>query len=199
MSPPEPRIAAILDAALEQFAAVGFMKTSMADVARRAGVDRVTVYRTIGGAMEVRDAALTLAGLRMAAQIEESLVGIDDPAAKLEQAFVSMVMTFRSHPVLVKAMEVGRGEALDDLSQRSAMWLTSGAEPIVDILKTSRASGRGSVVDDADLASVVLRLLHSMVVFPDIGPAMTSEDDVRNFVRRAVVPLIIGQSPDSPK
>lgn len=196
--PPEPRITAILDAALEHFAAVGYMKTSMADVARRAGIDRVTVYRSVGGATEVREAALALAGLRIVTQIEESLLEIDGDVAQLEHIFVAIVVSIRSHPVLVKALEVSQGEALADLSRLSAVWLAECMSPITEMIKAARAGGHAPVIDDVDLAGLISRLIHSAVVFPDIGPAMGTEEEVRGFVRRSIVPLVTGHSADAP-
>ncbi|WP_040697921.1 helix-turn-helix domain-containing protein, partial [Nocardia vinacea] len=53
---PETRI---LDAALVQFSKVGVKKTTIEDVARQAGVDRVTVYRRVGSRDDLVQAVIS--------------------------------------------------------------------------------------------------------------------------------------------
>ena len=59
--------ARILDAACEEIALVGIKRTSMEDVARRAGVSRVTVYRHAGDWSWLVERCLGIAALLEAA------------------------------------------------------------------------------------------------------------------------------------
>uniref|UniRef100_UPI00245473F4 TetR/AcrR family transcriptional regulator n=1 Tax=Nocardia cyriacigeorgica TaxID=135487 RepID=UPI00245473F4 len=65
----------ILDAALDQFGQLGIKKTTIEDIARKAGVDRVTVYRRIGS----RDDVVRAVALR---EVNAVLTELDDVAAR---------------------------------------------------------------------------------------------------------------------
>src|SRR5512146_2450971 len=91
---------AILEAALEQFALTGIRRTSTDDVARRAGVNRATLYRRFGS----REQLLAAAYLHEAGRVLEELTrrvpdvpdeadsGADfDPAANVVTMFTEAV------------------------------------------------------------------------------------------------------------
>lgn len=101
----------ILEAALEQFAILGISRTSLTDIARRAGVDRATVYRRVGDLSAVTTAALALEGQRLIDQIRadtDAFAGIE----RGEHAFVATVLRMRNHPIVTRALEVDRAAAL---------------------------------------------------------------------------------------
>ena len=69
----------IKEAALEQFSLVGIRRTSADDIAKRAGVNRATLYRRMGGREEITRAALSHEVRRTLAEIERGIGDIADP------------------------------------------------------------------------------------------------------------------------
>lgn len=55
----------LLDAALELFGELGIARTTIGDVARKANVNRVTVYRRIGSKDELVQAVMTREATRL--------------------------------------------------------------------------------------------------------------------------------------
>ncbi|MBV8966290.1 MAG: helix-turn-helix transcriptional regulator, partial [Mycobacteriaceae bacterium] len=58
MVDPDPVTAAILDAAVVEFERHGFRRVALDDVARRAGVSRMTIYRRFAGRDELVTAVI---------------------------------------------------------------------------------------------------------------------------------------------
>lgn len=98
---------AVLDAARDCILAVGVRRTTMTDVARRAGVSRMTLYRR--GWTDVRD----LVGDLMTREWGTAALGAatrTDPARpvreQLVEGLLAGVRAFRGHPLLHKILDV---------------------------------------------------------------------------------------------
>ena len=110
---PEERI---LDAAYDLLLAVGMRRMSMADISRRAGVSRATLYRrwpnvqAVIGALTTREfALLTAAAFQPAPAINRQ---------SLVTSIVSLVQSVRVHPLLRKIVDVDPEFLLPYLLQR---------------------------------------------------------------------------------
>ncbi|MBG6090936.1 TetR/AcrR family transcriptional regulator [Actinomadura viridis] len=96
---------AVLDAARDCVLAVGVRRTTLTDIARRAGVSRMTLYRRWP---DVR----TIVGDLMTREWLAAAVGAQPPddggpvRARLVAGLVAGVRAFRSHPLLRKIVEV---------------------------------------------------------------------------------------------
>ena len=90
----------ILDAALELAAASGPKNLTMDDVAKRARVGRMTVYRRFGSKATLLDALAVREARRCLNQIADAL----DPEAPIDQRFadlfVATLRVIREHPLL---------------------------------------------------------------------------------------------------
>src|SRR5919106_3054835 len=91
--PRDPADEAILDAALDQFCLIGVRRTSIDDVARRAGINRVTVYRRIGPKEALVSAVITRELGRLVGAVESATAGIPRPEQRLAEALVVTLRT----------------------------------------------------------------------------------------------------------
>src|SRR3954470_10029901 len=99
VEPPDDAVSErVLDAALELAAASGIRNLTMDDVARRAGVGRMTVYRRFGDKASLVEALSTREGRRCLEQLDAA-VDLEDPVAdQIADGFVATLRIAREHP-----------------------------------------------------------------------------------------------------
>lgn len=130
----------ILDAAYDRLLAVGMRKMSMADIARRAGVSRATLYRrwpnvnAIVGALTTREFA-QLGADRFGKTAKTTRAAVVD-------AVVSIVRAVREHPLTRKIIEVDPEFLLPYLLERRGTSTTAQLDLLVAALKTGDGSVR---------------------------------------------------------
>src|SRR3954463_11163384 len=78
----------VLAAALEQFEEFGIRRTTMEDVARRAGLSRVTIYRRFPGKEALVEAVILGEAQRFFAELEAAVAGIESVEERIVEAFV---------------------------------------------------------------------------------------------------------------
>ncbi|WP_405136246.1 TetR/AcrR family transcriptional regulator [Nocardia sp. NBC_01388] len=183
----------ILDAALVQFEQVGIKKTTIEDIARRAGVDRVTVYRRVGSRDDVvqhvttREVARVLAEL---AEIPERHHTLEDLVADI---FVTVVTRWRTHPLLNKMLALEPERVLPQLTT------AGGATFVMALAATTGALQRavedGMLPDSADMvtrAEIICRIVHSLVLQPEGTTPLGTSEELDAFARKYLAPIISG-------
>ena len=184
--------ARILDAALIQFAKVGVKKTTIEDIARQAGVDRVTVYRRVGSrddlvqAVISREVATLLAEL---AAMPERHDSIDDLVADI---FVTVVTCWRTHPMVERMLAIEPERVIMKLTVDGATTFTMCVTATAATLE--RAVHCGLLADADDLvtrAEIVCRVVHSLILAPHGTVQLRSDDELAEFARRYLVPVVI--------
>ena len=115
----EPIDERILDAALEAVAAGA---STMDDIALRAGVGRVTLFRRFGSKDALLQRLYAREVERFLAHVDAALSEFDDPADRIAEAFVACVREGSRHPLLAT---VPRGVAFEALAP-AARWRPGG-------------------------------------------------------------------------
>lgn len=156
---PEERI---LDAAYEMLLAVGMRKMTMADIARRAGVSRATLYRRWGGVNEVIAALMTREWTALATR--ELEVDAGSARERLVGGIVRMVRASRTHPLLRKIIDVDPEFLLPYLLHRQGTNTHRQLELIEHGLKAGMADGSIRPGDVAMRARSVLLTAWSFVL-----------------------------------
>ncbi|WP_062985420.1 TetR/AcrR family transcriptional regulator [Nocardia anaemiae] len=187
---PETRI---LDAALVQFAKVGVKKTTIEDVARQAGVDRVTVYRRVGSrddlvqAVISREVATLLAEL---AAMPERHNSIDDLVADI---FATVVTRWRTHPMVERMLAIEPERVIMKLTVDGATTFTMCVTATATTLDRAVACGLLAESDDLVIrAEIVCRVVHSLILAPHGMAQLRSDAELAEFARRYLLPIVIG-------
>jgi AcrR family transcriptional regulator len=192
----------ILEAALEQFALTGIRRTSTDDVARRAGVNRATVYRRFGS----REQLLAAAYLHEAGRVLEQLTarvpdvpdapgGDFDPVENVVTMFTEAVALMRGHTLLQRMLEVDHDQVAHSMTAGAADVLGFAADTIAHrVRELHRWRGTEPPADPSDLGHTVARLIHSLVLTPGGGPDLGSPDAARRYAAAVVVPMVLGRS-----
>lgn len=191
---------AILEAALEQFAVTGIRRTSTDDVARRAGVNRATVYRRFGN----RERLLAAAYLHEAGRVLDELTRRvpdvpDDPAADFDPAanvvtmFTEAVALMRGHTLLQRMRELDGDLIAHGTTVGATDVLAFAADVLAHrIRELHHWAGTEPPADPADLGHTVARLIHSLVLTPGGGPDLETPAAARRYAASVVVPLVLG-------
>ncbi|GAA2727271.1 TetR/AcrR family transcriptional regulator [Actinocorallia aurantiaca] len=95
---------AVLDAARDCVLAVGVRRTTLTDIARRAGVSRMTLYRRWPDVQTIVGDLMTREWLALAESVMAGSSG--DARTRLVDTLVRGTRAFRGHPLLRKIVEV---------------------------------------------------------------------------------------------
>ena len=149
----------ILDAALALAAASGLRNLTMDDVARRAGVGRMTVYRRF----KTRDALLDALAGREARRCLAELDAASPVDAPLEEqvvaGFATALRLTREHPLLARLARVEPDSVLAAFTGTPLLGLCTAY--LADRMRRSGLDG------DEQLAELIVRVAISFVLLPD--------------------------------
>jgi TetR/AcrR family transcriptional regulator, repressor for uid operon len=183
----DPTSERILDAALALVAASGLRHLTMDDVAARAGVGRMTVYRRFGSRQRLTDALAVRECRRCLTEIAEALdhtKPLDERAADL---FVATLRVIREHPLLARLARVEPEALLHELNRDSSAVFRLVRDFLVAQIA---AAGELADLDPEPLAETAVRLGASFVLMPDSVIATSDEERTRETVRALVAPLL---------
>lgn len=184
----------ILDAALELVAASGLRHLTMDDVAARAGVGRMTVYRRFGDRERLIDSLAIRESRRCLAEIDATV----DPGAPVEeqiaQGFLTSLRLIRDHPVLDRFARHEPGAALEALNQDDGAIFALSRAFVADRIRDSQRRGMVGAVEPDHVAEILIRLGFSFLVMP--GTALPVDDDraMRSLARDVVAPILTAKS-----
>jgi AcrR family transcriptional regulator len=182
----DPTAERILGAALKQFEDFGIRRTTMEDVARRAGVSRVTVYRRFPGKEHLVAAVIVGEAQRFFAELELAVGAIESVEERIVEAFVHTLAAAREQRLLNRLLRT-EPEAL-------LPHLTTGAGPVLAagtafLARHMRLAGSGVPKREIDTAAeVVARLVLSYL----LTPGLETPREARRFARRYIAPLMTG-------
>jgi len=168
----------ILDAALALCAASGVRHLTMDDVAGRAGVGRMTVYRRFGDrdtlveALGVREARRCLA--RLDAAVDQSAPLADQVA----DGFLASMRIAREHPLLIR---LARSEPEVVLAA-----LTADDGAIFGLMRGWLTPRLG----DEEAAELLVRLCVSFVLIQESVLPLDDERAARATARRMIAPMV---------
>ncbi|WP_051499759.1 TetR/AcrR family transcriptional regulator [Nocardia sp. BMG51109] len=183
----------ILDGALIRFQKVGVKKTTVEDIAREAGVDRVTVYRRMGSRDDLVQAVVN----REVGAVLEEISAIperhDALADLVADMFVTVITRWRTNPLVERMLSVEPERVVMKLTADGgttfAMSVTATAAAL------DRAVARGLLEPAPDMltrAEIVCRVVHSMVLAPEGAVRLHTEAELSDFARTYLTPIVAG-------
>nr|BFE30007.1 TetR/AcrR family transcriptional regulator [Actinomadura rugatobispora] len=178
----------ILDAALEEFGSYGLRRTSVDNVARRAGLARATVYRRFGSKKDLMQAvALREARRAMVVMVRaaERRPTIED---RLVEGFVTGVGLARGNPLLARLISAEPELILPYLTTDSRFVLTFARDFLAEQFR--RSAGPPPVPAPDAAAEIMVRLAMSIFLAPQSCIPLETEADLRAFARTYLVPLL---------
>jgi AcrR family transcriptional regulator len=183
--------AAIADAALRQFELFGLARSTMDDIARRAGVSRVTVYRRFPNKDALVDAVILRELQRFLADLEDATGSLATPEEKMVEGFVFSLEAARRHRLLQRMLESEPEVVLPHLTVQGGAFIAAARDFL--------AAGIARELDDdrageelLTAADIVVRLILSFLLSP---PETVDLDDplaARELALRYLAPILTG-------
>ncbi|WP_280457595.1 TetR/AcrR family transcriptional regulator [Nocardia carnea] len=180
----------ILDATLGRILQVGIRRSSLDDIARRCGLNRVTLYRRFSGKNALIEAALSREIARILAEataIASTTEGVD---AQIEETVLFVLRLTRTHPLVTQLLAVAPEEALGFYTVRGEEMVSQGIDYIAGVLTAGQEQGVLARYDPRPVAELVARMAHSLMLTPSAGIDFDDEQSARAFIRTTIVPLM---------
>jgi AcrR family transcriptional regulator len=188
----------ILVAALDEFSDVGIRRTSIDDVARRAGLARATVYRHVGPKDQLLQLVIEAETRRGIAELDQALDGHDDAAAAIEAGFAFLVRFVRGHPLFDRVLHREPELLLPALTIDAGPVLATYRSLIAERLKDWRDRGRIDPVNLEHAAEAIARLALSLLLTPHGVADADDPQAVAVFAREILTPMLRPVPPAAP-
>jgi AcrR family transcriptional regulator len=174
---------AYLDAAREMILEVGWSRTRLTDIARRAGVSRMTLYRrwpdmqTMLADLMTREWGRALG--ETVAQAQESTQAEDssgETLARLTRGVVATVRALRTNPLLRRIVELDPERLLPYLLERRGRSQEQIATLLADLVQAGQSDGSIRAGDPEHLARTVLLACHGFTLSAHTMVGETGDD-----------------------
>ena len=173
----------ILDGALQSVAAGA---ATMDDIAARAGVGRVTLFRRFGSKEALLRRLYVLEVERFLARVDAALAEVDDPADRIAEAFVACVREGARHPLLAA---VPPGAILEALAAGDPSPIELARRFVADRLESGQEAA----------ADLLVRLAMTYVLAPSPLVDATDEAAARLFARAYLAPIATASATSAPR
>ncbi|MFE3254116.1 TetR/AcrR family transcriptional regulator [Nocardia sp. NPDC059091] len=184
----------LLESALSAFLDFGIKRTSMGEIARRAGISPATLYRRFESkndlveAVGVREAQLFIAEIDK--RVQEATATGESGDDQLVEVFVAFITQLASNKLLQRLLRTEPDTILPRLTTEAGPILALGRTYLAEKLRVLQASADVPAFDADLVAEVLARLGQSLVLTPDGLIPLTDETAAREFARRTVLPMI---------
>jgi TetR/AcrR family transcriptional regulator, repressor for uid operon len=173
----------ILDAALQEAAAVGLQRLTVEDVVHRAGVGRMTAYRRYPRRDDLVEALVRRETQRFLAAVADGIDRCTDPREGVVEAFIAAVTFSRAHPMLRRAAHTESALSPAD----NAKLLDMGSAFIADYLHGDTPGKPSRQVRWA--ADVFARLFMTYIALPPTDPDFGDDAVLRRFAHDVLTPM----------
>lgn len=182
----------ILDAALDLIAASGLRNVTMDDVAARAGVGRMTVYRRFGERERLIDALAAREVQRCLAELDAAVDRSAPIAEQIADGFEASLRLIRRHPLLDRFARHEPEAALEALNADGGAIFSLSVAFTAGLLREATARGELGDVDPEHAAELLVRLGVSFVLIPTTALPLDDETSARRLARELIAPILGG-------
>lgn len=180
----------LLESALSAFLDFGIKRTSMGEIARRAGISPATLYRRYESKNDLVEAVSVREAQRFVASIEKQVRTVTGNDDQLVEIFVAFIGAIAGNELLRRLLRTEPDLILPRLTTEAGPILAVGRDYLAEKLRELRDAG-GTHDFDADLvAEIMARLALSLALTPDGLIPVSDRGAAREFARRTLLPMV---------
>jgi AcrR family transcriptional regulator len=178
----------VLDAALAAFLDFGIRRTSMGEIARRAGISPATLYRRYAQKSDVVMAVGLREAQRELAYVDHKVDTSAPPLEQLVQLYSAVAHRLRDNRLLQRVLATEPESVLPRLTLEAAPLLEIGRGYLAAFIARLQAEGHLPAYDVNPVADFLTRVAQSEILTPALAPL--TEAETRAFVRDHLAPFI---------
>ncbi|MEU4225414.1 TetR/AcrR family transcriptional regulator [Nonomuraea sp. NPDC026600] len=171
----------ILDAAYARMLEHGLRRLTVDDVARQAGLSRITVYRRFSRKSDLIQGVILRELHRFLRAFEQAVGPLPTMADRVTEGFAVTLRLVRGHPLLSRLLVTEPETILPHLTLEAGGYLAVAREYLAAHLDTPDAEA---------VAEMFIRIALSFVLTPDSAIPLDSDDETRAYARHHLVPLL---------
>lgn len=180
----------VATAALAEFAEHGIRRTSMEDVARRAGVSRMTVFRRFESKQGLVDVVIAREVRRGMEELDLLWEGAETLEDRLVEGFAFAGRYVRNHPLFDGLLKREPEILLPPLTIDGGPVLGLYRALITKRLQAEVDAGRAATSDVNGVAEVIARLAISLLLTRNGDITVDNPDSVVRLVNLALLPML---------
>jgi AcrR family transcriptional regulator len=177
-------------AALDEFAEHGIRRTSMEDVARRAGVSRMTVFRRFASKQRLVEIVIAREVHRGMQELDLLWEGAETLEDRLVAGFEFAGRYVRGHPLFDRLLRSEPEVLLPPLTLDGGPVLELYRSLIAQRLQVEVNAGRAATPDLDGVAEVIARLAISLLLTRDGTITLDNPQSVRRLVNLTLLPML---------
>jgi len=187
--------AAVLDAAFELFCRHGIQRTSMDEVARRAGLSRITVYRRFSSKDRLVEQVVRREFRRYFDQFLLEVGRAPTLADRIAVGFVSSLRAIRGNPLIGGWITAEPEPLVVSLVGDGGGTFASVRQFVASQLRREQAAGNVGEGVDVDLvAELMVRVSASFLVIPSTVVDLDDDTQLDRIAREFLVPMVLPRS-----
>ncbi|WP_067696935.1 TetR/AcrR family transcriptional regulator [Nocardia jejuensis] len=184
----------LLESALSAFLDFGIKRTSMGEIARRAGISPATLYRRFESKNDLVEAVSVREAQQFIAEIDERVRQVagngDAGEEQMVEIFVAFITNLANNQLLQRLLRTEPDVILPRLTTEAGPILAVGRTYLAEKLRSLQESVSVPSFDADLVAEVLARLGQSLVLTPDGLIPLADEQAAREFARRTMLPMI---------
>jgi len=181
----------LLDAAYDQFCRMGIRRSTMEDVARRAGVSRITAYRRFATKAALVEHVVRREFRRYFDRFRVEIKEGETAADRVVLGFVISLQAFRGNPLIGGLMEVEPDLIVPSMISDGGRTLATVQRFVAGQLRREQHAGTVSGQVDVDLvAELWVRLSASFLAIPSHVVDLDDVEQLRTVARRFLAPML---------
>ncbi|MFD7816137.1 TetR/AcrR family transcriptional regulator [Streptomyces sp. NPDC059785] len=181
----------LLDAAFDQFCRMGIKRSAMADVARLAGVSRITLYRRFATKEALVEQVVRREFRRYFEQFIIDIGHAETVADRVEQGFVSSLRALRHNRLIGGLMAVEPDAVVPSVTGDGGRTLHVVQQFLAERLRREQRGGHVAADVDVDVvAEMMARVCTSFLVVPSHVVDLDDEERLRAVARQFLVPML---------
>lgn len=187
----DPSARRVLDAARAAFGDQGVRATTMQAVARRAGLARATIYRKFDTKDELVEAVL-LDDLRdYLDRLDAVMEAAGDLGDQVVEGYVETLRYVREESMLRVVVDHDGDWGMRYFTVAAGPVLAAARRYLADRLRDAQEAGAALEVDADQVAELLVRLCHSLMLTPTGVIPHHDDEDTRAFARAVLVPIVV--------